>query len=237
MRNQLITSSPKLSTILIIAAIFGTVAFLYSIIGFFNNQPTSYRVNVYGSVSPQEVAGHFLFGYIVALPTRNLKLGILAGLMALAIDADHILAAAGFQISIRLSHSILFAIIASILIGLAASRIFERQSSGTELLETQSLVRSSVGVGKDPNLNPAGLYDSRLSVKAKLFFQFLVLTLAAYMSHIAYDVFVDTRAVFPLLSPFNFHEVLIPQIYGLPIEGAAILMVYLWYAIKDPSEA
>jgi hypothetical protein len=51
------------------------------------------------------------------------------------------------------------------------------------------------------------------------------------MSHIAYDVFVDTRANFPLLAPFNFHEVLIPQIYGLPIEGAAILMVYLWYAI------
>ena len=52
------------------------------------------------------------------------------------------------------------------------------------------------------------------------------ITLAAYMSHIAYDVFVDTKAIFPLLAPFNFNDVFIPHIYALPIEVAAILLVY-----------
>ena len=53
------------------------------------------------------------------------------------------------------------------------------------------------------------------------------------MSHIAYDVFVDTMANFPLLAPFNFNDVLIPHIYALPIEVAAILLVYFWYSIKS----
>jgi hypothetical protein len=63
--------------------------------------------------------------------------------------------------------------------------------------------------------------------KKKIFFQFLILTLAAYMSHIAYDVFVDTKANFPLLAPLNFKDILIPKIYALPIEGLSILIVFL----------
>jgi hypothetical protein len=44
---------------------------------------------------------------------------------------------------------------------------------------------------------------------------------------------VDTRAYFPLLAPFNFHDVLIPQIYALPLEGAAMLLVYLGYTATN----
>ena len=84
----------KYSTVFLIASIFGALAFLYSFFGFLSNQTTA-RFDTFGSLTPQEIGGHFLFGYIVALPTRNLKIGVLAGLMALTIDADHLLNAAG----------------------------------------------------------------------------------------------------------------------------------------------
>jgi membrane-bound metal-dependent hydrolase YbcI (DUF457 family) len=74
-----------------------------------------------------------------------------------------------------------------------------------------------------------------LTEKNSVFYQFLVITIAAYLSHIAYDVFADTRANFPLLAPFNFNDVFIPQIYALPIEVAAILLVYFWYSINSKS--
>jgi hypothetical protein len=51
------------------------------------------------------------------------------------------------------------------------------------------------------------------------------------MSHIAYDVFVNAGASFPMLAPLIFSDFFIPQIYALPIEAAAILLVYLGYII------
>ena len=72
-----------------------------------------------------------------------------------------------------------------------------------------------------------------LAEKNSVFYQFLIITLAAYMSHIAYDVFVDTRANFPLLAPFSFSDDFILQVYALPIEGAAILLDYSWFSISE----
>ena len=119
--------SSQLSTVFLIASIFGALAFLYSFFGLLSNQTTS-RFDTFGSLTPQEIGGHFLFGYIVALPTRNLKIGVLAGLMALAIDADHVLNAAGTDVQGRMSHSVSFAILSSVLIGLIASIIFRKMA-------------------------------------------------------------------------------------------------------------
>jgi len=118
------------------------------------------------------------------------------------------------------------------LIGVAASQIIGRQSLRNKMT-TPTLAASIGNVGKKSMTNPTEIPDSRSSVKTKIFFQFLIITLAAYMSHIAYDVFVDTRATFPLFTPFNFHDVFIPQTYALLIEGAAILLVYLGYTITN----
>ena len=63
--------------------------------------------------------------------------------------------------------------------------------------------------------------------KGGIFSLFLIITFAAFMSHIAFDVFADAAASFPLLAPFIFSDFFIPQIYALPIEGAAVLLVYL----------
>jgi hypothetical protein len=231
---RIASKAPQLSTVFLIASIFGAIAFLYSFFGFLSNQTTP-RFDTFGSLTPQEIGGHFLFGYIVALPTRNLKIGVLAGLMALAIDADHLLMATGADAQGRMSHSVSFAILSSVVMGFMASQIFREialQSSTT----IPSLVASSGRIEKKAADNANSRQKSLLlAEKYRIFCQFLVITLAAYMAHIAYDVFVDTKANFPLLAPFNFNDVFIPQIYALPIEGSAILLVYFWYSISSKS--
>jgi hypothetical protein len=225
------STAPKLLTIALIASIFGSLAFLYSFFGFLSKQTTP-RFDTFGSLTPPEIGGHFLFGYIVALPTRNLKIGVLAGLMALAIDADHVLNAAGTDVQGRMSHSVSFAILSSVLIGLIASIIFRKMARKNSA--TMPSVITSAKIEKELADNANSRQKSLLlTEKNSVFYQFLVITLAAYMSHIAYDVFADTRANFPLLAPFNFNDVLIPHIYALPIEVAAILLAYFWYSIKS----
>ena len=64
---------------------------------------------------------------------------------------------------------------------------------------------------------------------------FSFITLSAFLSHIAYDVFVDDKAKFLLLAPFSFSEFIIPKSYSLPIElvGSLLaLVVYLYYRVK-----
>lgn len=89
-----------------ISLVFGLLAFLYSLLGSFEqyknvNGPPMYAVDT------QEIGGHFLFGFIVGIPTRNLKIATLTGLMALTIDFDHLLFVAGSHIQSRIAHSIL----------------------------------------------------------------------------------------------------------------------------------
>ena len=61
---------------------------------------------------------------------------------------------------------------------------------------------------------------------------FFIITLAAFFSHIAYDTFVDDKALFPLFVPFSFNEIFIPRMYSLPIEAAGFLLVYLFYTLS-----
>jgi hypothetical protein len=218
---------PRLSTIVLISLGFGGLSFLYSFFDFLgtsSNNAGSYYV--FNSLTLQEIGGHFLFGYVVALPTRNLKLGILAGLMALALDTDHILAAVGGQLEGRIAHSISFAFLASVLIGMMASQMNRRAQLGGGM-RIPAVCTLSGKIEKKVLENPQDLLLS--AGRKKIFSQFLCITLAAFMSHIAYDVFVDTQAAFPLLVPFSFNVVLVPQIYALAIEGAAILLVYFYF--------
>ena len=76
----------------------------------------------------QGIGGHFLFGY-AALFSRNVKIGVLTGLMALTIDFDHLLSAVGLGNVTRLADSIPFAIMSRILKGVFVSRFFKRAST------------------------------------------------------------------------------------------------------------
>jgi hypothetical protein len=222
--------APRLLTVILIALAFGALAFLYSFVGLFSNEINNIGTFGVGSLSPQEIGGHFLFGYVVALPTRNLKMCVLTGLMALTIDADHLLNAAGFDIQSRMGHSVSFAILSSVLIGFIVSQIFQK---GNEKMPTES---SSSRIEKK-----AVETKSKLLLlppeKMGIFSLFLILTFAAFISHIAYDVFVDAGASFPLLAPIIFSDFFIPQFYALPIEGAAILLVYLSFTTLSKRSA
>ncbi len=194
------------------------MSFSYSFFGFYSPQAkTIKRFDTFGSLTPQEVGGHFLFGFIAGLPFRKLRMAVLCGLMALVLDTDHILNAAGFEVQGRLSHSIPFAIIASVLVGTIAYMIFNYPAQAN----SKPLTPRGTRINK-------GISFMNYSKSQKTFSQFLVVTVAAVISHIAYDTFVDSHANFPLLAPLIYTDFHIPQIYGVPIEGAAILLVYFW---------
>ena len=143
--------------------------------------------------------------------------------MALTIDADHLLNAAGFDIQSRMGHSVSFAILSSGIIGFIVSQIFQKESVSNEKMPTES---SSSRIEKK-EVEANGKLLLLRPEKGGIFSLFLIITFAAFMSHIAFDVFVDAVASFPLLAPFIFTDFFIPQIYALPIEGAAVLLVYL----------
>jgi hypothetical protein len=153
----------------------------------------------------QETGGHFLFGFIVGIAVRSVKVAILTGLMALAIDSDHLLNIVGFHIQDRIDHSILFAILSSILMSLIATKIPYVRLSMHALLSAKVSGNNEKAVyrrgTKNKNRNNNIIHN-----EANLFVQLLfMITFGAFLSHIAYDVFVDDKQAF-LYSP-HFHLV------------------------------
>ena len=227
LRDPLISSRDKLLIVILIALIFGGMSFCYSFFGFFSPQAkTIGRLDVFGSLTPQEIGGHFAFGFVAGLAFRKLRMAVLCGLMALAVDADHVLNVAGFEIQGRMSHSIPFIIIASVLVGIITILILNYLMRGND----KSFTRRANWTNKGANsVNDWGSHLSPDILVLHTFSRFLIISASAAISHVAYDTFVDAHANFPLLVPFVYTDFYIPQIYGLPIEGAAISLVCLWY--------
>jgi hypothetical protein len=198
----------------------------------------------------QEIGGHFLFGFVVGIPLRNLKASILIGLMALTIDSDHLLNIAGFHIQGRIDHSIPFAMLSSVLMGFIANKFYfkisrenaiiigvpssrlKRYKKKSEEAKQNIDITSILSAIRNNNNKKSSFY---------IFIFFSFITLSAFVSHIAYDVFVDDEAKFPLLAPFSFSEIVIPRSYGLPIELAGLLLVallvYLHYRVGTHRKA
>jgi hypothetical protein len=222
LKKGLGSKKSQLLTITLVPLTFGALAFLYSFFGLVQHLANTYNFQFQPFQVPtvQEIGGHFLFGYAAALLSRNVKIGVMTGLMALTIDFDHLLSAVGLENQTRLAHSIPFAIMSCILIGVFVSRFFKR-SSATRA-EKVTLFASSYSKkerhSKDQN-----------SIFTDIFSQFLIITLIAFLSHIAFDVFADEQARFPLFAPFSFNEFMIPTVYALPIEVVAALITYLYY--------
>jgi hypothetical protein len=223
LRMKMASITSQLFTIISISLVFGLLAFLFSILGSFEQTKNFTRLGPIYAVKLQEIGGHFLFGFIVGTPSRNLKIATLTGLMALTIDFDHLLFVAGSQTQSRIAHSISFAIVSSILISLLATKIYQRISSAPkEIMQYENPDRKSK---KNRKLTIIPRRDA-LSL-------FFLISLAAFLSHIAYDVFIDDRAKFPLLAPFLFSQFIIPRVYGLPIEMAGFLSLMLFYIYSN----
>jgi hypothetical protein len=223
----------RLAGIISLSVVFGVSGFLYSFFGLFEQTRNVVPLEPFRLLTIQEIGGHFLFGFIVSLPLKNLKIAILTGLMALTIDSDHLLNFSGLHIQGRIDHSIAFAIISSIIMGFIAAKVYFKISRENNISLVSSSFQSSLISQRSKKTEERKrnnifsiLSKAGSSNKHPFFMFFLVMTLSAFLSHIAYDVFVDDKAKFPLLAPFSFNEFVIPRTYGLLIEAIGMLILY-----------
>ena len=249
MHKRIPSTTLQLLVIILVSLIFGALGFLYSFVGFLDQTPII-SLEPFRGLTIEEIGGHFLFGFIIGIAFKNLKISILTGLMAVTIDADHLLSATGFDIQGRIDHSIPFAILSSILMGLITSKIYYKISRANLIILPQpplaslySTPSSAPLLSNNNNSKPKNSEDKRKSKNSVnrplveegnyLFFPllFLFITLAAFLSHIAYDVIVDDNAMFPLFAPFSYSQFVIPRIYGLPIEAAGFIFLFLIYHV------
>ena len=110
-----------LRNFLTLSVVFAAVAFLWSLFGFLGpvNAPSEFP---YSSVLLVEIAGHFLFGLLAAIPSLDRGTILLCGASAVLIDADHLLSAAGLPVLSRLAHSLIFILVAATILALLSKR-------------------------------------------------------------------------------------------------------------------
>src|SRR5918911_4896251 len=124
----------EFSAIVLISIVYGMLGFTYSFFGLIQQSNTIVILEPFRLITLEELGGHFLFGAIIGIPARNIKIILLAGLMAISIDSDHLLNFAGFHVQGRPDHSIAFAVLSSLLMGLLASRIYYKASGGNAII-------------------------------------------------------------------------------------------------------
>jgi hypothetical protein len=106
---------PHLKKIVLLALFFAGFAFLYSSIGFLHPEVSHFHEYTTSKLAI-EIGGHFLFGFVAAIPFFDLEISLLTGAAAVFIDTDHILSAIGFNVSGRPDHSFLFVFVSAIIL-------------------------------------------------------------------------------------------------------------------------
>ena len=109
--------SPIVSAFLL-SILFGVASLFWSGLGLLFPLLTPYKA-VLSPALLVEVAGHLLFGMVAGVAAGRLAPALLVSLEAILIDSDHLMAAAGFSIDGRLSHSVFFALLSSLAIARA----------------------------------------------------------------------------------------------------------------------
>ena len=98
--------------------IFALVSFAFSAIGaFFPESEFTFVIGnplVVSSVTYEHVLGHVFWGAIVGLGTLSIRYIILGGSFAIFLDSDHLLQFLDIELVSRMSHSIPFAVVATI---------------------------------------------------------------------------------------------------------------------------
>ena len=98
--------------------IFASVSFAFSMIGalFPESEFTVVIGNplVVSSITYEHVLGHVFWGAVIGLGTLSIRYIILGGSFAIFLDADHLLQFLDIELVSRMSHSIPFAVIATV---------------------------------------------------------------------------------------------------------------------------
>jgi LexA-binding, inner membrane-associated putative hydrolase len=119
--------SKSITSALLLSLLFGAASLSWSFLGLLFPFLTPYSA-AYSPALVAEIGGHFLFGLVAGAATGRLAPALLTGLEAIIIDSDHLMAAAGFSIDARLSHSLFFISLSSLLIAWAGRRTFALSS-------------------------------------------------------------------------------------------------------------
>jgi len=114
----------KYRSLIVLSAIYVALAFSYSVLGFFNGLPHGNGSEYTISFLIPEIGGHILFAVVAALPFMDWQLIFLSSVVAVFIDADHLL---GIFTTLpyigRPDHSILFIIVSMAVLVYAAGRL------------------------------------------------------------------------------------------------------------------
>ena len=98
--------------------IFAIVSFAFSMIGaFFPESEFTFVIGnplVVSGVTYEHVLGHIFWGAVIGLGTLSIRYIILGGSFAIFLDSDHLLQFLDIELVSRMSHSIPFAVIVSI---------------------------------------------------------------------------------------------------------------------------
>ena len=98
--------------------IFALVSFGFSAIGaFFPESEFTFVIGnplVVSSVTYEHVLGHVFWGAIIGLGTLSIRYIIIGGSFAIFLDSEHLLQFLDIELVSRMSHSIPFAVIATI---------------------------------------------------------------------------------------------------------------------------
>jgi len=107
--------------------------------------------------------------------------------------------------------------------------VYFKISRESRVYITSEQTRSKIGKydyeGIQDNTNTNNVANNNNNKRKSFFIFFSFITLSAFLSHIAYDVFVDKKARFPLFAPLSFSEFIIPKVYGIPIEAVGFLVI------------
>lgn len=70
----------------------------------------------HGSLNAKEIMGHFAWGLVAGIVTLKLRYILLGGILAVLIDSDHLVALLHVEGIPRMSHSITFAVLSTIVL-------------------------------------------------------------------------------------------------------------------------
>jgi len=108
------------------SAVYGALAFLFSIIGVFLPSTVTYVVGnplEVSGISVEHIVGHIVWGLMVSALSLSLRHFILGGVFPIILDADHIIQFFDLEMVPRMAHSISFGFLASFVLLL----VFEKR--------------------------------------------------------------------------------------------------------------
>jgi hypothetical protein len=151
--------------VLLLSLLFGAASLCWSLLGLLFPFVIPYSA-AYSPTLLVEIGAHLLFGLAAGAAIGRLAPALLAGLEAVLIDSDHLMAVAGFPVDARLSHSLFFVLLSSFLISRVGRKAFALSSYGIMAVMLASFLSHlaydiAAGDGVFPLLFPLsfGSYD------------------------------------------------------------------------------